>query len=602
MSADRIIYCLERLSDYRDFERLCSALLAGLGYPQLDPLGGTGDKGRDAVIRKDDAGRSIVFAYTVREDWRVKLKGDCNRINDVGHALDTLVFVCTEALSASDKDWAIAMVKETFGWALDLFDLERLRMQLVGPQKHLLAHHPSIFSPPFFAQKGGHSLVESRDTIVIDHVDADHALATWLARRLSLEGYLTWCRGTAPLAGENPDDTIRALLELRAVQYLPVLSSASLNDDVFMERCVIAGAKQDFVIPCHGGEIGDARIPTKLSKVSPAAFNPSWMTGLSQTQQKLKSLGISPRLDTSRGRSIALADYLPMRVTIARPEPVFANIFELSLPKVLKVFELRNACDDDELEEMRKTWACVRLGTHKLAAFTDPPVSLKVLNRTQSLWEDIPEKEGVKTLNIVKELARRSLELACMNKGLLYCPDRRVFYFPRREKGEWNQPIRHVDGRKTTVQLTGERTKGWGERASPFLYQLAPLFTPQRDPDGSWNMLVKVYIRVTTTEGAMFEKKEIGRRRKIVSKGWWNNLWLPRLLGVVQALETAEGVVRVGSGNSAVVMLTSPLTWQCPVGLDVTGLSGSYDMGEELAEYRTRDDDDDETAMEGSAE
>lgn len=602
MSADRIIYCLERLSDYRDFERLCSVLLAGLGYPQLDPLGGTGDKGRDAVIRSDDAGRSIVFAYTVREDWRVKLKGDCNRINDVGHSLDVLVFVCTEALSASDKDWAIAMVKETFGWELDLFDLERLRMQLVGPQKHLLAQHPSIFSPPFFPQKGGQSLVESRDTIVIDHVDSDHALATWLARRLSLAGHLTWCRGTAPLAGENPDDTIRALLELRAVQYLPVLSATSLNDGVFLERCIIAGAKEDFVLPCNGGDIGDARVPTKLSKLSPAAFNTSWMTGLSQTLEKLKALGIAPQLDANRGRSIALADYLPMRVTVARPEPVFANIFRLSLPKVLNIFELRNTCDDDDLAELRKIWACVRLATNKLAAFTEPPMSLKVVNRTQSLWEDIPEKESVKTLNIVKELTRGSLGLACMKKGLLYCPDRRVFYFPTREKGEWNQSIRHVDGRKTTVQLTGERTKGWGDRASLFLYQLAPLFMPQRDPDGTWNMLVKVYIRVTTTEGAMFEKKEIGRRRKVVSKGWWNNLWLPRLLGVVQALETAEGVIEVGNGSSAIVMHTAPLKWQCPVGLDVAGLSGSYDLGEELAEYRTRDDDDEEIATEGTTE
>ena len=47
MSADRITYCLERVSSYRDFERLCSGLLAGTDYPGIDPLGGTGDGGRD---------------------------------------------------------------------------------------------------------------------------------------------------------------------------------------------------------------------------------------------------------------------------------------------------------------------------------------------------------------------------------------------------------------------------------------------------------------------------------------------------------------------------------------------------------------------------
>ena len=49
MSADPIIYCLERLTDYRQFERLCSDVMAGSGYPNIEPIGGTGDRGRDAI-------------------------------------------------------------------------------------------------------------------------------------------------------------------------------------------------------------------------------------------------------------------------------------------------------------------------------------------------------------------------------------------------------------------------------------------------------------------------------------------------------------------------------------------------------------------------
>ena len=230
MSADPILYCLERVSDYRDFERLCSALLAGAGYPGIEPLGGTGDKGRDAIIRLDEAGRRTIFAYTVRSDWRVKLGADCTRVLEMEHNPDVFVFVCTESLSASDKDFAHQFVLEKFGWKFDLFDLERLRVQLVSVQRHLIAQHPSIFTPPFFPQRGGQSLAESRDSIVLDHVDCDHALATWLSRRLSLQGYRTWCRGTAPLAGENPDDSVRMLLQVRASQYLPVVTAASLSE------------------------------------------------------------------------------------------------------------------------------------------------------------------------------------------------------------------------------------------------------------------------------------------------------------------------------------------------------------------------------------
>ena len=139
-------------------------------------------------------------------------------------------------MNAAEKDGAHELVRSEFGWTLDLFDLERLRVLLVGPQRHLLAQHPSIFTPPFFPQAGGESLSESRDTLVIDHVDSDHALATWLSRRLTLAGFQVWCRGTAPFAGENQDESVRKLIDLRATQYIPVLSQSSMADELLPQR------------------------------------------------------------------------------------------------------------------------------------------------------------------------------------------------------------------------------------------------------------------------------------------------------------------------------------------------------------------------------
>lgn len=599
MSVDRIVYCLERLSDYREFERLCSALLAGAGYPGIDPLGGTGDEGRDAIIRKDAADRTIVFAYTVRADWRAKLKHDCNRVHETRHEPDAFVFVCTEALNASEKDWAHAYVKGTFGWALDLFDLERLRAQLVGPQRHLVAQHPGIFAPPFFPQRGGESLSESKDTLIIDHVDTDHALASWLSRRLSLQGYRTWSRGTAPLAGENPDDTVRLLLEARAVQYLPVFSAVSLADSLFLERCALAASKTDFVLPCSVTE-SQTGVPSRLKAVQPADFSRSLMEGLVQVLKRLRTLGIEPGLEPERGRHIALRDYLPTRVTVDKPEPVFANLFPLRLPASMLLYDLQRPLTENEVRTLRKNWAFVEVNNYCLASFapaaagTLPKRKTNIERTPEFSWTDVSHKEGRRTEDIAKELARRSLEVACLQKGLEVCPDREVIYFPQRNGQDWNQSITHVDGRSTRVQLTGTRTKGWGDRASPFHYQLAPLFRPQRDHDGSWNVAVRIYVRCTDLEGKGFEGKEINRRRKTVTKSWWNKEWLQRLLGVVQALETKQGYIEVGIGNRAVSMSTAPMRWECPIGLDVQALSGIPDIGEEIAAYRERVDEDDE--------
>ena len=45
------------------------------------------------------------------------------------------------------------------------------------------------------------------------------------------------------------------------------------------------------------------------------------------------------------------------------------------------------------------------------------------------------------------------------------------------------------------------------------------------------------------------------------------------------------------NSSGVIVIATAPLSWQCPVGLDVEALSRQADLGQELAEFRTRDDE-----------
>jgi hypothetical protein len=438
-------------------------------------------------------------------------------------------------------------------------------------------------------------MAESRDTLLIDHIDADHALATWLSRRLTLAGYRTWCRGTAPMAGENPDESVRKLIEFRGCQFLPVLSEASLSDTLFLERCSLAAAKESFVLPCNCGPVQESRLPSRMRLLAAANFARSWSEGLTQLLARLATLGIRPSLEGDLGKQIALRDYLPSRVTVAKPEPVFANMFALHLPAAMLIHDLSRSLKDDERDELRARWAFAELGPERLISFSPrPPGSLPLRNHDQHIefsWVDVPYRDGRRSADLAKELASRSLDLVCLQKGLKYCPDRKVFYFPERDDGEWSQPFRHVDGRATRVQLTGERTRTRGDYVQTSLYQLAPKLRPQREVDGTWNVVLNIYIRVTDASGKPYELKEVARRRKAVTKSWWNNHFLARMLGVIQALETSEGRIEVGEGKRAVVVETAPMSWQCPVSIDVAALSGQVDLGEELAAYRTRDEE-----------
>src|SRR5436190_18424165 len=106
MSADPIVYCLEKLTDYYEFERLCHDLMALEGYPAIEPLGGFKDKGRDAVHVNRSTGQDNIFCYSVREDWRTKLEQDAAVSHKHRHKCERLIYVSTIAFSPNDRDLA----------------------------------------------------------------------------------------------------------------------------------------------------------------------------------------------------------------------------------------------------------------------------------------------------------------------------------------------------------------------------------------------------------------------------------------------------------------------------------------------------------------
>lgn len=54
--------------------------------------------------------------------------------------------------------------------------------------------------------------------------------------------------------------------------------------------------------------------------------------------------------------------------------------------------------------------------------------------------------------------------------------------------------------------------------------------------------------------------------------------------------------MRYGEDKRSVVMSSEPLRWECPVSLDVLALSGMVDLGEEIAEFKSRDGEEDDSA------
>jgi tetratricopeptide (TPR) repeat protein len=156
MATNPTVYCLETITDYFAFERLCHDLMALEGYPAIEPLGRFADKGRDA-IHVSKSNRTTIFAYSVREDWRAKLAEDANKIKEHNHTCDELVFISTAEFSAGERDEAVTSILKEFGWELKLYGIERLRILLDAKSPHIKLKHPQIFPPQFLrgAESGG---------------------------------------------------------------------------------------------------------------------------------------------------------------------------------------------------------------------------------------------------------------------------------------------------------------------------------------------------------------------------------------------------------------------------------------------------------------
>jgi hypothetical protein len=327
MAADPILYCLEEVTDYAQFERMCHDLMALEGYPNIEPLGGFKDKGRDAVHFSPVGNVAAVFAYSVREDWRTKLDEDAEKIKRHGHPCTRLVFLCTAYFGASERDEAVNHIRITYGWELELFGLERLRILLAVKHSRVLALHPQLFPPPFFPQAGGLALSEHRDHLVLDYHPHDEAVATWLTRKLRLAGYLVWCRALAPIGGSSLNETIESLIKARAFRYLAVLSPDSLMEpDITARRVLASATSNQIVLPLLVAEIDEVRLDARTRSIEKIRFEKSWAIGLAQLFDLLAAINC-PRSPTDAGA--VLRSFVPPNIVVNEPEQVISNRFQV---------------------------------------------------------------------------------------------------------------------------------------------------------------------------------------------------------------------------------------------------------------------------------
>ncbi len=294
MAANLTTYCLEKVTDYIEFERLCNALMSLGGYSSIEPLGGSQDKGRDAIY-VNVSNQTTIFAYSVNKSWRVKLAEDAEKVYKHQHACDEFVFITTAEITTSQRDEAVNYIKNEFGWQLQLYGIERLQLLLDVKHPQIKKQHPGIFRPEFLAAQDRIDASTNQDYLFISAVDEDGVFADWLTRKLTAEGYRVWYERFKLLGGETYPDDVDDAIKNQTFRFIALYSQASLEDPEVTRQILLAlnirsDRDQDFLIPLNLDGVDQTRLDQVTRTLNFIPFHYNWAEGLKQLLKKLESI------------------------------------------------------------------------------------------------------------------------------------------------------------------------------------------------------------------------------------------------------------------------------------------------------------------------
>lgn len=131
-----VLWSLDHM-DGSNFEKLCTDLMSRSGYPDIIPVGGMHDRGRDAqAIRYTSSGEKqvILFQFSLNKSWNKKLSDEIKKIRDNKRQVTSFVFVTSQTVTGAAQD-KFELLANEYGWDLQIYDRTWLRLQL--EERHL---------------------------------------------------------------------------------------------------------------------------------------------------------------------------------------------------------------------------------------------------------------------------------------------------------------------------------------------------------------------------------------------------------------------------------------------------------------------------------
>jgi hypothetical protein len=458
---------------------------------------------------------------------------------------------------------------------------------------------------------------QQRTHLFISYASEDGLFAEWLTLRLAAEGYKVWCDRTKLLGGEsypiNIDDAIKestfrviALLSKFSVHKPNPVKERTLALSIGRER------KIDFLIPLNVDGLRATELDWMTNDLTFIPFHEGWAVGLARLLKKLRQVD-APKFP-SGAKQVVSSWVTGESDLVLKSEDILSNVFPISeLPEQIVRYHVE---DQNQLDSVSDKWAFFQpmdtdksLSQEVWALSSPPPQAGTFVSRRESvIWKNNDTWGRIRPFNTFTYLARRNIEVYCIRKGLTESKRGQV-YFPNGLLQGNRIRYPRYDGKQVNVNVVGERTfRRSKDLTEKRLYHLSPRFRLLMARFGAPTLQINLGIIWTDMSGIEDPIGRSNRRRKKLTRSWWNYEWLSRINATASWITDGQESCRIAeTDHGNLEILTAPLRTQCPVGIDeeklgpreetddeekvLDDLEEEDDVGEDLVDEGDQDSD-----------
>ena len=413
----------------------------------------------------------------------------------------------------------------------------------------------------------------TREHLFISYAWEDGALAEWLTLKLTAEGYRVWCDRFKLLGGERWPEDVDNAIKTQTFRMIHLLSKYSLhkaNPSKERQLALTISKKRskEFLIPLNLDDTRSIDLPWQLSDITYIPLH-NWGEGLGQLLKKLESCN-APRPLLGEGRRIAAETFIPTDAVLKKGEILQSNCLPFErIPAIVKRFQLSRSLSRIEEQELGDRWAYYKVDELRLLAFEQPPIRLPdkfiATHAGGTSWGDVDKIDGIRSTNIVSSLLKKSVIKKCIEKGLKLQRESGVLYFPagllKKDR------IKYVGyrRRKTWLSVVTERQFPTGK----IFYHLAFVFWVRQDVLDGFVVQIKIRLHLIDWAGKEIDAHVALRRRKKITKNWWNPHWLSRQIALRSFLSDGGDSIVIGDvPEEQVVLSVVPVQGEVPIAIN----------------------------------